>query len=194
MNASRLKRRADDLLVGLHLRPGVDASMPERAQSALSVLQAADETSAPPGSTLRLSGQFRSPFGERPRTTGHLIDQSKPRSLAPIETRKGRSAGGTGQASSPTLDDESISGSLADYEKEFGITPWSEQGSSLDSSAQGSEKGSPPKVAGSSKRRVRKGASSPLGFDDESNNNRRSLSPRPVRLALLNRRTDCLTG
>ena len=56
------------------------------------VLQAADEITALPGPCLRLSGQFRNPFAERPQPT----DQPKPRSLAPLETdaMNGRSAGG----------------------------------------------------------------------------------------------------
>ena len=66
--SSRLKRRANDLLQGMRIRPSSSGGcflLPQRAEIALAMLQAADESTAPPGSTLRLAGSHRVPFGER---------------------------------------------------------------------------------------------------------------------------------
>lgn len=67
LHASRMKRRAKDLMQGMKLYPTSSAGcflLADRAESALAMLQAADEPTAPPGSTLRLTGAHRVPFGE----------------------------------------------------------------------------------------------------------------------------------
>ena len=69
INASpRMKRRADDLLQGMKVRPSSSGGcflLPQRAEIALAMLQAADESTAPPGSTLRLARSHRMPSGEQ---------------------------------------------------------------------------------------------------------------------------------
>ena len=80
-----------------------------------------------------------------------------------------------GKASLPKLGDEFLTDddeSLAEYEKEFGIAPWSEHGSSL-GSEKGSEKGGSP-VAEKWQTKSRTGES------DESK--RRGVGARPVRV------------
>jgi hypothetical protein len=152
-------------------------------RSVLSLTRWADfwlgRAQAPPGSPLRLAGQHRVPFGERPRTEGALAGRdTPPRTLSPIKKRaqqskqqleeaeRGEEGGGEeekGQGGSPSL-------SGSEYERAFGIQPWSEHSGSSGGGGGGSEHGDEDKPAN-----LTVGAA-----QQQQQQHRQSLSPRPV--------------